>query len=188
MRQIAAPLLALVLPAAAAAAEDACAPLPDDGMRRDALHADLARAPNEAIARSVNARLWALWTTAPDAHAQELLDSGISRMRMGDLDAAISAFGALIAYCPAYAEGWNQRAFARFLAGDDAGALADLDAALARVPRHVGALSGKALTLIRLDREAEALVVLEKAVALHPFLAERALLPRLRRELGDREI
>ena len=82
----------------------------------------------------------------------------------------------LVAYCPDYAEGFNQRAFAAFLAEDYAAALTDLDMALAIMPDHVAALSGKALTLMGLGRHDEAQVVLREALKLNPWLGERALL------------
>ena len=77
---------------------------------------------------------------------------------------------------PDFAEGWNQRAFAAFLAEDYAAALADLDVALGIMPDHVAALSGKALTLIGMGRNDEAQEVLRAAVKLNPWLGERALL------------
>ena len=55
-------------------------------------------------------------------------------------------------------------------------ALADLDLALERSPRHVGALSGKALTLMGLGRADEAQAVLREALALNPWIPERGLL------------
>jgi tetratricopeptide (TPR) repeat protein len=98
-------------------------------------------------------------------------------MRVADRAGAMAAFGALIDYCPDYAEGWNQRAFLAYLGGDFAAALPDLDRALSLRPRHVGALSGRALVLIALGREAEGYETLRAALELNPWLAERRLLP-----------
>ena len=99
------------------------------------------------------------------------------RMRESwDLLGARQAFDRLIDYCPDWAEGWNQRAFVHYLNQDFTAALSDLNAALARAPRHLGALSGKALTLTALGREAEAQEVLRAALALNPWLPERSLL------------
>jgi hypothetical protein len=41
---------------------------------------------------------------------------------------------------------------------------------------HLGALTGKALTLIAMDRRDEAQDVLRAALAINPWLSERALL------------
>jgi tetratricopeptide (TPR) repeat protein len=82
----------------------------------------------------------------------------------------------LIDYCPDYAEGYNQRAFVSFLTEDFEGALPDLDRTLELSPTHVGALAGKALTLLALSRQDEGQKVLKQALALNPWLSERALL------------
>ncbi|KKL65864.1 hypothetical protein LCGC14_2150700, partial [marine sediment metagenome] len=124
-----------------------------------------------------------IWADAPDARAQELLDEGLARRGAFDLDGARVAFDALIAYCPSYAEGYNQRAFIAFMREDYAAALVDLDRALARLPLHVAALSGKALTLMGLGRDGEAQEVLRAALTLNPWLPERGL---LRDALDDR--
>jgi len=184
---VAAAALALALGAAAQAAA-ACPPARLDTAAEGRLIEKLRAAPDAASARAHNAALWQLWTDAPDARAQDLLDSGMARMRMGDLRNAVKAFDALVAYCPDYAEGYNQRAFARYLQNDFAPALADLEAALERSPRHVGALSGKALTLMKMGRNRAALEALEQALALNPHLSERALLPVLKERLGAEEL
>jgi tetratricopeptide (TPR) repeat protein len=167
---------------------EACATHVVDEARETALLDRLGAAPDAEAASKVNARLWALWTDAPDAHAQELLDSGMARIRLGDLRKAVSALDALVAYCPRYAEGYNQRAFARYLQEDFLPALADLEVALTLSPRHVGALSGKALTLMALGRDAAALEALEAALDLNPWLAERTLLPDLVDRVGARDL
>ena len=59
---------------------------------------------------------------------------------------------------------------------DYARALDDLDRALERSPAHIGAMSGKALTLFGLQRDEEAKAVLRDALALNPWLSERRLL------------
>lgn len=81
----------------------------------------------------------------------------------------------LIAYCPAYAEGYNQRAFVNFLRQDYQSALTDLDRALALSPNHIAALSGRALSLLGLQRVEEARVALKRALDLNPWLPERHL-------------
>ncbi len=148
----------------------------------------LQDAPDAGAARAINAKLWALWTNAPDAHAQDLLDSAMARIRMGDLSNAIKALDSLVDYCPGYAEGYNQRAFARYLDRDFTAALDDIDMALSFSPRHIGALSGKALTLIGLGQDQAALKVLEKALSLNPWLSEGALVDDLERRLGAQKL
>jgi tetratricopeptide (TPR) repeat protein len=167
--------LALLSLAAQAAAQD-CPSAPDITGQIDGLIAEIRVAPNEAMARPISARMWELWTRAPDASAQEMLDTGIALIRMADYPGATALLDDLVAYCPDYAEGYNQRAFASFLGGDYGAALDDLDRALALSPNHVAALSGKALTLLGLGRTPEGQAVLRDALRLNPWLGERALL------------
>lgn len=136
----------------------------------------MQNAPHEGAAQALSAQMWDIWFDAPDEVAQALLDDGLSLLRVGDYLASGVILTRLIGYCPAYAEGYNQRAFAAFLSGNYEAALADLDVAIALQPVHLGALTGKALTLIRLGRNAEAQVVLKEALEINPWLAERALL------------
>ena len=126
-------------------------------------------------AREISDKMWELWTDAPDPAAQALLDRGMSARSSYDFLGALDALDRLVAYCPDYAEGYNQRAFVNFLRQDFAAALVDLENTIDRSPRHVGALSGKALTLVGLGRLEEARAALTAALALNPWLSERHL-------------
>ena len=169
--------LVLALWPAASPAQEACPPQPDIAAEMDGLIARARAAPDARAAQSVSDAMWALWSRAPDARAQELLDEGMERRSAFDLAGAVDALDALVAYCPDYAEGYNQRAFANFLRRDYAAALPDLDRAIALRPRHVAALSGRGLTLIALGRVEEGQDAIRAALELNPWLQERAYLP-----------
>ncbi len=171
--------LAVCLLLAPAAFAETCPPAPDHAQALDALVAQAQRAPDQTAGMAGSDAMWALWSEAPDARAQDLLDTGMAAREAYDYPAAMEAFEALIAYCPDYAEGYNQRAFVHFLRQDYAAALPDLDAALDRQPRHVAALTGKALTLHALGRQGEAALALRAALRMNPWLSERFLLPAL---------
>ena len=172
------PLFALLCLAAAPAFADTCPDPINTTPRVAELSRDANAARNQAEADVATREMWQLWTTAPDDRAQELLDEGMFLIRVFDLVAAIEVLDQLVAYCPDYAEGWNQRAFAHYLKADFEPALADLDEALARTPNHVGALSGKALSLIGLGQAERAQDPLREAVKLNPWIRERELLLR----------
>lgn len=177
--------LALVLTLFAAPLwADGCPSAPDHSAALDRLHADLRVAPDAMAARQITVQMWSYWDDAPDAPSQAMLDEGMQARAQFDFDRALDRLNALVSYCPFYAEGYNQRAFVNFLRGDYAAALPDLDRALELNPRHIGALSGKALTLLRLDQEAEGQRVLREALKLNPWLSERALL----RPLPEKDI
>ena len=153
-----------------------CPPAPDIAEAEGLLLEAARAAPSEEAARGISSKLWALWAAAPDAKAQALLDRGMAARRKWDFVTSLAAFDALVAYCPHYAEGYNQRAFVYFLSAEYERALADLDLAIARSPRHVAAISGKALTLMGLERMDEAQEVLRHALSLNPWIPERAYL------------
>jgi tetratricopeptide (TPR) repeat protein len=169
-------LLALVLSAGGALAQEACPAAPDHTAEKAELLRDLRVARDAADAQLITADLWDLWTDAPDRRAQGMLDEGMALIGTLDYPGSEAVLGELVDYCPDYAEGWNQRAFARFLMGTFDAALGDLDRALAIDPRHVPALAGKALVLMHLGRQDEAQLVLREAVRMNPWLQERALL------------
>lgn len=167
-------LLLSLLPLPALA--DGCPVAPDNSAALDPLYEQLREAGTELEARRITNRMWSYWDDAPDEPSQEMLDEGMRARSQYDFLRALDRFDALVGYCPHYAEGYNQRAFVNFLRQDYAAALPDLDRALELNPRHVGALSGRALTLIALGREAEGQAALRAALEINPWLTERSLL------------
>ena len=170
-------LLALALTVAAlpALAQD-CPPAPDFAAEKAEIYREMRIARDETDARILSDTLWRMWLQAPDEQAQEMLDRGMEQRHVADYLGARETLGRLIDYCPDYPEGYNQRAFASFLAGDYATALVDLEAALALDPRHLGALTGKALTQMGLGEDEAAQTTLREALRLNPWLSERHLL------------
>ncbi len=154
---------------------DTCPVAPDHSAELDQLIADIRSAETEAAARPIAARMWELWADAPNEQAQAILDRGMRKRASYDFLGARADFDRLVEYCPNYAEGYNQRAFVSFLRQDFEAALVDLDRALDLSPKHVAALSGKALTLLGLNRNDEARETLAQALALNPWLPERGL-------------
>jgi tetratricopeptide (TPR) repeat protein len=178
-------LFALALLPCPALAET-CAEVADSSDALAALIAQAQNAPDEAAGRAASDKMWDIWAKAPDAHAQDMLDEAMARREMYDYAGAMKAADALVAYCPDYAEGYNQRAFVHFLRQDYAAALPDLARTLELNPQHVAALTGQALTLMALERPGEAALSLRAALDLNPWLGERSLLPVL--EAAEEEL
>ncbi|MBV0911378.1 tetratricopeptide repeat protein [Anianabacter salinae] len=155
---------------------ETCPQAPDHEAEMAAIIARLQAAPTEGAARPEVNRLWEIWTDAPDAAAQEMLDRGMRARSSYDWDGARAAFDELTAYCPDYPEGYNQRAFVDFLRGNYGAALEDLERTLERDPDHIAAMSGLALTLLRLGRDEAGQAALRSALKLNPWLPERGLL------------
>lgn len=168
-------LITSILLAAPAVASE-CPAAPDHSEATDALIEKIQVAPDAQSALIISNDLWQYWADAPDEVAQEILDRGMEKRAAWNLLGAVEDFDRLVAYCPNYAEGYNQRAFANFLRQDFAAALPDLERAIELSPRHIGALSGLAITLIGLGKEEEAQQALAEALALNPWLPERSLL------------
>ncbi|MBW4982938.1 tetratricopeptide repeat protein [Mameliella sp. CS4] len=158
---------------------DGCPTAPDHSAEMDPLYEALLVAPDETAARMITNQMWGYWDNAPDEASQAMLDEAMRARARFDFLRALDRLDTLVGYCPFYAEGYNQRAFVNFLREDFAAALPDLDRALELNPRHIGALSGKAVTLFALGREEEAQAALRAALAINPWLAERALLKPL---------
>ncbi len=153
-----------------------CPAVPNRDGEIAAIYERLQAAQDEKAGKRIGDELWQIWTDAPDEHAQALLDQGMARRDAYDFAGALEYFDDLIAYCPHYAEGWNQRAFIYFLRADYGSALTDLEKALEIDPDHVAAMSGQALTLLNLGRTETGQSILKKALELNPWLPERAYL------------
>ena len=153
-----------------------CPPVADRSDDLARITSQLSMSEREQDARPLTEQLWLIWRDAPDAKAQALLDRGAGQILDSDYLGARDTFDALVEYCPDYAEGYNQRAFASYLRRDFSAALFDLDKALEILPNHVAALAGRGLTLLGLGRNVEAQDALRAAVALNPWLAERRLI------------
>lgn len=151
---------------------------PPEDVTRELLNliAKAQGAENFMDGRRVSGEMWEVWLRAPDEPAKAILDAGMRRRDAADYAGARAEFDRLVAYCPTYAEGFNQRAFVNFLSGRFEEALVDLDLALELQPYHVAAQSGRALTLMNLGRIEEARAQMLIAVDNNPWLSERALL------------
>jgi tetratricopeptide (TPR) repeat protein len=112
--------------------------------------------------------LWLLWGRSGDPAIDALMARGSEEMQSGRLDAAIATFGAVISRRPAFAEGWNRRATAYYLAGKYRSSIADCDEVLKRNPKHFGALSGLGQIYTRLEEYETALKWLRRALEVNP--------------------
>jgi tetratricopeptide (TPR) repeat protein len=171
-------VLVVILGVWSGAAMAQCPNPPDISAELEGLVAEAHAATNDQAGRVVSGKMWEVWLRAPDEAAQEVLDSGMRKRDVYDFSGAYEDFDRLADYCPTYAEGFNQRAYINFLREDFAAALVDLDRALELSPDHVGAQSGRALTLMNLGRIDEARSQLLDALENNPWLSERFLLAK----------
>lgn len=143
---------------------------------RDRLFERLAKSTTEAEGREIERQIWLSWFRGPTEEITALVKRSQERREAADFDAALAILDKVVAMAPDYAEGWNQRAFVYFLKADYGRSLDDIERTLQLEPRHFGALSGKATILMRQGRIKLAQEVLREALAIDPWLRERALL------------
>jgi tetratricopeptide (TPR) repeat protein len=107
----------------------------------DALLAALAQAPNEQAANAIENKLQEAWHDQATPAVQMLIDHAVIAAAHEKNQEALADSDAAITLQPDLADLWRRRAEARFNAGDDQGALADLAQALSREPRLIPALA-----------------------------------------------
>lgn len=112
--------------------------------------------------------LWRLWSRSGEASVDKMLAAGVEQMQAARLAEAISTFSEVIRRKPDFAEGWNKRATARYLAGDLERSLADCDQVLKRNPLHFGALSGYGQIYFQLEQYEKALGYWRRALEVNP--------------------
>ncbi len=86
--------------------------------------------------------LWAIWFRAGNARACGHLKCGAHHLKHGNLDAAMEKFNLAIQVDPGFAEAYNQRAIAEYLAERYTDSMEDCRRTLAIIPRHFGAMAG----------------------------------------------
>ena len=136
----------------------------------DFLFGALKAAPDEASAKHVEARIWALWMQTPSDTAALLMMRAKAAMDAQQMDVALKLLDAVVKLRPDYVEGWNRRATLYYLRNDYAHSLEDIEQVLVREPRHFGALAGLGMIMQDLGDEKRALDAFRKALAVNPYL------------------
>ncbi|MGH8661599.1 MAG: tetratricopeptide repeat protein [Burkholderiales bacterium] len=116
--------------------------------------------------------VWLAWSRSGDEETDRLLESGVAEMNARRYPRAIEIFTGVIERSPDFAEGWNKRATAFYLAGDMRKSLADCDEVMKRNPQHFGALSGYGQIYVRLEQYERAIEYFRRALAVNPNLTD----------------
>ncbi len=184
MKRTLAPIVALALLALAFAAQAA-----QNDARLDGLFEHLGSATNPGEARLVEEAIWQIWLISNDARANRLMARGIGAMNRGEHARALAAFDDIVKILPGFAEGWNKRATVHYLMGSHQASLGDIERTLALEPRHFGALSGRGLVNLALDRDEAALKAFEAALRIYPHQSgARSRAKALREKLKGKAI
>jgi tetratricopeptide (TPR) repeat protein len=156
---------------------------PDRTKGLDFLFGALKAAPDEASAKHVEARIWALWLQTPSDTAALLMARAKVAMDAQQTDVALKLLDAVIKLRPDYVEAWNRRATLYYLQNDYARSLADIEQVLVREPRHFGALAGLGMIMQDIGDDKRALEAFRKALAINPHLEK---VPELVKTLSEK--
>lgn len=136
----------------------------------DELYARLAHAQDEAEAQGLALRIERILGRSSSDVANLLMSRAGTALERDQALLAEDLIDRILDLEPDWAEAWMRRAALRMRRDDVSGAVEDFAQALKREPRHLDALNGLGFLLLRLERRDEALRVLERALALDPFL------------------
>ena len=136
----------------------------------DFLFGALKAAPDDASARHVEARIWAIWLQTPSDTVALLMGRAKAAMDAQQTDVALKLLDSIIKLRPDYTEAWNRRATLYYLKNDYTRSLADIQQVLVREPRHFGALAGLGMIMQDLGDDKQALAVYRRAVEVYPRL------------------
>jgi len=167
---------------------------PDDQLRgRDKILAELfdrlAKAEDEDEAKGIAGAIERVWLQSGSDTADLLMSRALTATRQREFKLAEELLDKIVIIEPEWAEGWNQRATARFRADDVNGAVSDLGQALALEPRHFSALSGLGFILYRAGFDRRALDVMRRALAINPKQDDvRKLVEELTQKFEGRDI
>ncbi|MCA1467828.1 hypothetical protein I6F09_08020 [Bradyrhizobium sp. IC3195] len=145
-------------------------PKVDRSKNLDFLFGALKAAPDEASAKHVEARIWAIWLQTPSDTAALLMSRAKTAVDAKKIDVAIKLLDSIIKLRPDYIEAWNRRATLYYMQNDYGRSLADIQQVLIREPRHFGALAGLGMIMQEVGDERRALEAYRNALAVNPHL------------------
>src|ERR1700736_3096439 len=149
----------------------------------DFLFGALKAAPDEASAKHVEARIWAIWMQTPSDTAALLMTRAKAAMDAQKMDVALKLLDAVVKLRPDYVEAWNRRATLLYRQNVYAHSREDIEQVLVREPRHFGALAGLGMIMQDLGDDKRALDAFRKALAINPHLEK---VPELVKMLSEK--
>src|SRR5579862_9841506 len=90
----------------------------DPAYNLDTLFAALKIAPDEATAKAIESRIWAVWMVSGSDTCTLLMDRVKVAIEAKNYDLALKLLDAVIEIKPSYVEAWNQRATIYYLKDD----------------------------------------------------------------------
>ena len=135
----------------------------------DLLFQKLKKESNQNIARSIEDKIWELWTTHDtDNSLTQMMNYGTILMNNRNYDEANRIFTKIINADPNWAEGWNKRATVYYYQKKYELSQLDINKVIELENRHFGALSGQGMVQIKLDNLEKALESYKKVLEIYP--------------------
>ena len=147
----------------------------------DTMFDELRRAKNESLAGDVADRIRSEWARSGSATIDLLMQWASEAMERRDFPAALDYLDQVVVLKPDFAEGWNRRATAHYLAGNFSKSMTDIERTLALEPRHFGALSGMGMIFLDLGKKEPALAAFRKVLDVYPQMRD------MQKQVGDLE-
>lgn len=167
----------------------AAKPEPPRRQTIDDLFARLAAAKDETEAKGVENLIERRWSRSGSDTADLLMSRAGEAIAAKELPLAIELLDRVLVLEPAWAEAWYRRATAFHLLDDPVRALADLQQALTREPRHFNAWAGLGHIQMASENKKQALLAYRKALELHPHLDRmKDVVDKLTPEIEGRDI
>ena len=136
----------------------------------DKLFERLAAAKTAEEAKGITNLIQRRWARSGSDTADLLMTRAQDALKARELPLAIELLDRVITLEPDWAEGWNQRANALFLAGDPIRSMLDIAETLKREPRHYGAMMGLGTILRQQGDDKRAMIAYRRALEVYPQL------------------
>jgi len=148
------------------------------------LHDAATQEEAEGVARLIQRR----WARSGSDTADLLMSRAQQALQDKQTELAIELLDRIISLQPNWAEAWNQRANALYLAGDSIRSMIDIGETLKREPRHYGAMMGLGMILRQQGDDKGAMIAFRKALTLYPqFDAVKKAVDSLKNEVDGRD-
>lgn len=154
----------------------------------DRLFERLAAAKSAEEAKGIANLIQRRWARSGSDTADLLMTRAQTALRQKQTEIAIELLDRVISLEPDWAEGWNQRASALFVAGDPIRSMLDIGEALKREPRHYGAIMGLGTILRQQGDDKRAMVAYRRALEIYPQMeAIKNAVDSLKTEVDGRD-
>jgi tetratricopeptide (TPR) repeat protein len=142
-------------------------PLDRDAMLEE-LYSQLSKAATPIDAKPIASTIETLWLRSGSDTIGLLMRRALKAMSEDKNELALKLLDAVVELSPAFAEGWNRRAYVFYKTNDYEHAVGDLRRALALEPNHYKALEGLGAILRESGQKKSALKVYEQILRIYP--------------------